>query len=272
LNKKEISSIGRPLDLKYKTNKAIIIITFVNFFIGFLFFGIQQLEIQNIFFGGIIFGLSFFICWAISREIDPDNPFSAFIGLVPLFLLLLIYQNPDITILFWTLLSLRIINRTTGLPATKLDSIALLIFGLLLGYYNSWIFGFLTTLVFLFDSKLIKGQKFQFILAFIATLFSFGLFIFNQELEIISLASAEFIILFFISIIFFVFSLTQNKIKSIGDKTNEKLEISRIRAAQIFILLVALILSFFTLNLYNIIPLWCSIVGVIINQFLKNKY
>lgn len=230
----------------------------------------QQLEIQNIFFGGIIFGLSFFICWAISREIDPDNPFSAFIGLVPLFFLLLFYQNPDITILFWTLLSLRIINRTTGLPATKLDSIALLIFGLLLGYYVSWIFGFLTALVLLLDLKLIKGQKFQLILAFIVTIFSFSLFIFsNQEFRIVSFGIVEFSILLSVSFLFFVFSLTQKKIKSIGDKTNEKLELSRIRAAQIFFLLVVLLLSFFTLNFFKILPLWCSIMGVIINQSLR---
>jgi hypothetical protein len=270
LNSKQISSIGRPLDIKYKTNKAIVIITIANFFIGFLFFGLKQLELLNVFFGGIIFGLSFFICWAISREIDPDNPISAFIGLIPLFFLLLFYQNPDLIILFWLLLSLRIINRTTGLPATKLDSIGLLIFGLLLGYYINWIFGFLTGLVLFLDLKLIDGRKFQLFLSSITILFSFILFIFsNRDLELISFGIFESAILLSVSIIFFTFSLAQKKISSIGDQTNEKLELSRIRAAQIFVLIVILILSFFTKNFYNILPLWCSVVGVIINQFLK---
>jgi len=96
----KISSIGRPLDFKYKTNKAIVIITTITIIIGIALSITNQLKMPNLIFTGVSFGITFFISWAISREIDPDNPISAFIGLIPLFIILFFGQKPILQFCF----------------------------------------------------------------------------------------------------------------------------------------------------------------------------
>ena len=145
MENEKISSIGRPLDFNYKTNKAIVIITAINIMIGILLSLINQLEPTTVIIKGLSFGITFFLSWAITREIDPDNSISAFIGLIPLFIILFFWIETNIVILFWLLISLRIINRTTGLPARIFDSGMLFLFSVLMSYFYSSIFGLLST-------------------------------------------------------------------------------------------------------------------------------
>ncbi|MCJ7688434.1 MAG: hypothetical protein MUO60_03835 [Clostridiaceae bacterium] len=178
----KISSIGRPLDFKYKTNKAIVIITTITIIIGIALSITNQLKMPNLIFTGVSFGITFFISWAISREIDPDNPISAFIGLIPLFIILFFWPETNIAILFWLLISLRIINRTIGLPARIFDSTMLFAISFLLSYFYSPLFGFLAAIVFLADLKLINGQRFQLIFASLSTFSSFIFIIINNQI------------------------------------------------------------------------------------------
>ena len=266
----KISSIGRPLDFNYKTNKAIAIITAITILVGIAFFVLNRLDFFNIILQGVSFGFSFFLCWAITREIDPDNNLSAFIGLIPLLVFLLIWPETNLAILFWMLISLRIINRTTGLLATKLDSVMLLVFSVLLSYYFSWIFGFLTALVFLFDAKLIKGQKFQLSLASLVTILTLILVILtNQNFALLTLSTLESASLLIVTIIFSMIIYGEKDVISKGDQNNEPLYLSRLRAAQAFALISALAISFFASYFVALIPMWCAFIGVILNKFSK---
>ena len=263
----KISSIGRPLDFKYKTNKAIAIITTVTIMFGFVLSILKEFTIPNVILLGVSFGITFFVSWAISREIDPDNSISAFIGLIPLFIILFFWIETNIVILFWLLISLRIINRTTGLPARILDSGMLFIISVLMSYFYSPIFGFLAAIVFLFDAKLIDGQKFQLIFASLSLFLSIIFFTINNQVFLLPIFSMlQLLSILIIAIVFAVISYFTKDVKSKGDKNNEPLSLSRIKAAQIFILFSALLMSFVEIGLTAMIPVWCVLLGVIIHR------
>jgi hypothetical protein len=274
LENKKISSIGRPLDFNYKTNKVIAIITGLNIIIGFLLSILTQIDLTIAIIQGLSFGITFFVSWAITREIDPDNSLSAFIGLIPLFLILFFWFETNILFLFWLLISLRIINRTTGLPASIFDSAMFFVFSLTLSYFYNPIFGFLTAGVFLFDTKLIDGQRFQLFFASLSTFLSIIIIILiNQTFELSAFSDLQLISIITIATLFVFIPYFTRDVKSKGDITNKQLSLSRIRAAQFFALFAALIVSFLEFGLTFMIPVWCALFGVIIYRislFLKD--
>ncbi len=267
MENKKISSIGRSLNFNYKTNKAIVIITAINIVIGLLLSIINQLELPVVIIQGLSFGITFFLCWAITREIDPDNALSAFIGLIPLLFILIFLPETNIIILFWLLISLRIINRTTGLPARIADSAMLFVLSLLISYFYSPIFGFSVAAVFLFDAKLIEGQKFQLLFTFLSVFSSIILILYiNQIFEVTAFSVLQFISILAIAIFFGFIIYSTKDVKSKGDITNIPLSLSRIRSAQFFALFSTFYFSFFDVGLIVMIPVWCALTGVIINK------
>ena len=264
----KISSIGRPLDFNYKTNKAIVIITTITIMFGLVFSILNEFTIPNVILTGVSFGITFFVSWAISREIDPDNSISAFIGLIPLFTILFFWIETNIIILFWLLISLRIINRTTGLPARIFDSGMLFVISVLMSYFYSPIFGLLSAIVFLFDTKLIDGQKFQLIFASLSLFLSIIFFTINNKVFVLPIFSMlQLLSILIITIVFAFISYFTKNVKSKGDRNNEPLSLSRIRTAQIFILFSVLLMSFVEIGLTAMIPVWCVLSGVIIHRF-----
>ena len=265
----KISSIGRPLDFNYKTNKAIVIITTINIIIGIAVSITNQLKMPNLIFTGVSFGITFFISWAISREIDPDNHISAFIGLIPLFIILFFWPETNIAILFWLLISLRIINRTTGLPARIFDSTMLCAISFLLSYFYSPIFGFLAAIVFLADLKLINGQRFQLFFASLSVVLSSILIIINNQFFALSTFSMiQLLGILAITIGFLFIPYFTKTVKSKGDQNDEPLSLSRIRAVQIFALISVLLVSFLEFGLTAMIPVWCALAGLIMHRIL----
>ena len=263
----KISSIGRPLDFNYKTNKAIVIITAITIMIGIALSITKQLEIPNVILLGLSFGITFFLSWAISREIDPDNAISAFIGLIPLFFILFFWSETNIVILLWLLISLRIINRTTGLPARFLDSIMLFAISVFMISFYNFFFGFLTTIVFLFDTILVDGQKFQLLFASLSALSVFIFVIINNQIfELSNFSMIQSISILTISIMFTIIVYFIRDIKSKGDKNHKTLYLSRIKATQLFALLSVLLVSLTEFGLTAMIPAWCVLIGVIVKR------
>ena len=264
----KISSIGRPLDFNYKTNKAIVIITTITIIFGFVLSILKEFTIPNVILTGVSFGITFFVSWAISREIDPDNSISAFIGLIPLYIILFFWTETNIIILFWLLISLRIIKRTTGLPARIFDSGMLFVISVLLSYFYSPIFGLLSAIVFLFDAKLIDGQKFQVIFASLSLFVSIIFFTINNKVFVLpNFSMLQLLSILIIAIVFVFISYFTKDVKSKGDRNNEPLSLSRVRAAQIFVLFSVLLMSFVEIGLTAMIPVWCVLSGVIIHRF-----
>ena len=133
-----LSTIGRPVDLSYSTNRAIALIA-----LGLLIAGVSVDLVQGTSWGqAFLQGLSWagtaFLAWALGRETDPDRGYSAFFAAAGALAGTILLGTPSFLLLFWFLLVMRFINRSTGLAPAVLDLIGLMGLTLWLGWSIHW--------------------------------------------------------------------------------------------------------------------------------------
>ena len=119
-----ITSIGRPVDPAFPTNRAVLWLLPVAALVAGL----------AAYLGGAAAGASvsaalrgsavLFGAWALGRELAPDDNPAAFVAVALAFGLFLVLPPPDLLLLFTTLLLVRIVNRSVGPPAKLTDAVA----------------------------------------------------------------------------------------------------------------------------------------------------
>ena len=176
MEKNQLSSLTRAIDLSYPTNRAITIIAF------FCFLGASGFEfiLKHDFFAALEYGfragISIFLTWAFARELDPDKELSAFFATFLGFIGLLFFPFPFLLALLLELLLIRLINRSTGLPSKSSDALILLLLAGWISFQGFWVFGLLTAIAFFLDSFLpepnLKNRTFG-AAAFVITIFCF---------------------------------------------------------------------------------------------------
>jgi len=115
----QITSIGRPLDPGYPTNRAVLVAAVVA---G----GLALAGGAGI--GGVLVraaggALAAFGAWALAREIAPDDEIAGAFGALVLGFAAYIAFDAALVPVFAALLFARLVARTTGLAATGLDSL-----------------------------------------------------------------------------------------------------------------------------------------------------
>jgi hypothetical protein len=135
----KFTSVARILDPRYSTNLAIGLITLA---IGALalFLGLINGDaLAGSLIRGILSAGAVFAAWAISREIDPDHEYSAFVAVgIAIPLVWIVDDALQLLPLAWLVLAIRTINRTTGIAPTLFDSLAFLALGVWLGFTETW--------------------------------------------------------------------------------------------------------------------------------------
>lgn len=111
------SSIGRPLDFAYPTNRVIVALTPLGALLGLLLVDGSSLRAIVAGAGSVLLG------WALAREWAPDHPLSAFGASALSFLSLMFWPEPSLAGGFTALVLTRIVNRTVGPPATLVDTL-----------------------------------------------------------------------------------------------------------------------------------------------------
>lgn len=223
---------------------------------------------------GYGFGMSIgvFLSWVIARELDPDHDYSAFIGAGLALPAMFIFHPPDYIGLFWLILTLRIINRSTGLQARITDSLLISVLSTYLICKGGWIYGLFSIIAFLLDSFLNPQFRDQLYFAVLNAVITVMIWIFsgiptyNEALSIRVIIIAVSISLLFIPVI----ASSSNTI-SLSDITREKLNSTRVQAAQLFALTFALSLLFCEgdAGMRKLIVLWAVFPGLSIYCFLK---
>lgn len=261
---KRLSSVARSVDLSYPTNRAIVIITLL-FFLGTAGFQlILGREISSASASGLKAGASVFLAWAFARELDPDNEFSAFVAAFLGCAGFLLFPSPFLLALLLELLLIRIINRSTGLPAKTFDSFAILLLSGWISFQREWIFALFTALAFFLDSSLPKPNRRNRIfggIAFMVSLIAFmrtagnESILMNTQLGLFALAA---------TLLFIQQTLRSRKIKSRGDLTGIPLDPLRIQAAQLTALLNAILFTALKgwAGIESFMPLWVAVLGV----------
>ena len=263
----DVTSLGRPIDPSYRTNRAIAILTVVVVAVST---SVQLLTgegwLESIAWG-LSAGFSVFFAWALARELDPQHDLSAFVGSVLMLVGLGVYGPPELLPLLWMLLTLRIVNRVVGPPATLLDSLGELGLGGWLTWPGQWVYGLITTVAFLLDGVLSAPLRRQLVFAALSLISTAAILVVSATgpspahpsmpaLPAIAVVIAS-------SLLFLVVILDSRHTRAVCDTTQQPLDPRRVQAGQALALATGLLLAWSkgTAGLVALLPLWGAMAG-----------
>ena len=272
---RKFTAIGRPVDPAYPTNLAILAITIFCVVAGSFYMVFAGEEMSSAIFFGLMAGMSVFFSWAICREIDPDNHFSAFVQ-IPFTLAGMIYFGaPNIVLLFSIMLLLRVVNRSVGLYCRMSDSIIVLIVASISSIFFSWVIGIAMAIAFLSDGILYKPLKRHLVFAVIGlgvTIYS----VINGGPEGIvfaddSMRTFVFIFSGVVSLLFAGVILSSGIFLSKCDETEELIDPTRVKMAQILALFISATITIWSSEdgFVKIMPLWTALLGISLFRIYK---
>ncbi|UHD17932.1 hypothetical protein [Thiocapsa bogorovii] len=273
MNLRQISGIARPIEPGYPTNRWIAVLTLLVLIAG----GVWRLLDGD---GWLTASgwsasaaVSFFLAWALARELDPDRELAAFVaagftlpalaaaglGWLPL---------PDLAALFLVLLAMRVMNRSTGVAATVPDTVGLLGLGLWLGYESSPIYLAVAVAALLIDALLGPADRRRVILAVLAATIGGVLVAIGDPpyappsppTSAPMWVPVPVLAALIMSAIFAVTIRAADQVQSLADATAEPLSPRRVRAGQLLALLTALglTLAHGSPGLTGLLPLWAA--------------
>ncbi len=111
-------TLGRKIDLGYRPNQIIVIVTLLSALSGLLYTS----ELLS----GLAIGGGVFSTWALSRELDPRHEFSAFVASAFSLVMIVYYDSIQLLVIAWLLLLLRMTNGITGKKLTIIDVLSVL--------------------------------------------------------------------------------------------------------------------------------------------------
>ncbi len=253
------AAFNRPLDLNNTGNFLILLITASVIPASVIYHYFSTESLMSAVLSGARTGIIVFLTWAVSRELDPDNDLSAFVAVTLVLVFIPLLGQASVLPIFWILLILRTLNRSSGVRPGVLDMFFILILGTLLTSTVSWIYGVLTTLGLLLDSKLPPSDRIHFwagIFMGIITLLS----VLPEGLILPNISFSTLPILIIVAILFLPVIMGSSEIKSIADRTEEKLDPTRVMMAQLMALVV--VLSFSLTEVHGwLYAMYCVLAG-----------
>lgn len=274
----DLSSLARAIDPRYPTVGAILAAALLVTLVGGGFQLLQGAGLQESALWGINAGLAVFLAWALGREVDPEHEFSAFVGSGLALAGLLLFGAPGLLALFWFLLVLRLVNRTTGLPAKILDSLAVLGLGLWLAWQESWVYGLTTALAFLLDSRLHPPLVRHMVFAGATLLGTLGMAIARDMPSNGAWQDPALVWVVVVASLLFVLIIPASRqIKARCDVTDQRVQPARVQSAQILALVTAIAIAGWAgqQGVVDLFPLWAAMLGTplywIVSLFLLRR-
>ncbi len=231
----EFTGIGRPLNPKYPTNIAIIVLSAIVAIAAAAISLLQGADYLAVLIESLRASATFFLGWAIAREYDPDHPYSAFLAAAAMVTAYFFGYAGNLLFLALLLLMMRYINRSTGIPATTIDMAAGIVLIAWLAWTMDWVVALIGSAGFALDGLLDKEKNDRFFFAvFTLTIAvasrvwgpgSAGFSGINAQVIAISVALAA---------IGLPLYLSYSEVRSQCDLTDEPLQPIRIRWTQIF--------------------------------------
>jgi hypothetical protein len=119
------TSIARPIDPAYLTNRALIVVLPV---VGTLSAGLAFVDDlgSNPLSAAVSAVLVAFAAWALTRELAPDHSGAAFVALAFAWVANIAFGTRLVLLPFVALVLVRVVNRSTGLPLRPLDTLGVL--------------------------------------------------------------------------------------------------------------------------------------------------
>jgi hypothetical protein len=161
--------------------------------------------------------------------------------------------------------AVRVVNRTTGLPARILDSLLILGLGAWLTWQGGWVYGLVTAGAFLLDARLAPSLGRHLFFAAAAAAAGLILPLLNgQGFEAERLPAAYFAATAAIAALMVVVIGTTRAMEAKGDETEEPLNPVRVRAGQALAAGTALLVAWWQGpdGIEALMPLWAALLGV----------
>ncbi len=226
------SSIGRPLDPAYPTNKAVMVLVPLAAALGAIIAWHRGGDLLQTLQQALVFALIVFGSWALARELNPDDNPAAFISVACGTVAALTVNSPGLLIVFATLGLVRLVNRTTGLTARKSDSIVLTLLSIVVIYTTgSPLFGAVAALAFILDGTLKDPLRHQWLYALIC-LGATVVYMVDHAISLGHLRAPdslfEWLAVLFLLIFALYMALTRS-VHSSGDVGGRPLDVNRVR-------------------------------------------
>lgn len=235
------SSIARPVDPAYPTNRALLLLLPVLAIAGALASaaGVGKAPPPS---AALAAMLSGFGAWAVARELVPDDNPAAFVSLVLAFGVQLAFGPATVIPLFVALVLMRIVNRTPGMPPRWLEAV-------LLTGFVTWamsrlgdpIIGIGATVAFYLDASLSRPARWQLLTGtacFLASLY----FVLRDGVQMPAMAVSGDAWLALASVVLLSFGfilLGTRDVLAVGDVSRTALDPARVRGGMFIALFIA---------------------------------
>lgn len=177
-----ISTLGRPVDPRFPTNKAIAILALLSFVGGAIWGWFEFGALGPAASRGAQAGLAVFLSWALGRELDPDHNISAFVAAALVLVTLVLFRSVGLWSIGLAVPLARLVNRTIGPPARHSDiAIVLLLLGAV-AFTGTWAPLGVAVVAFGLDARLVDGQPSRIMFAAIAGLVLAAMFVWSGTL------------------------------------------------------------------------------------------
>lgn len=261
------SALGRPLDPNYLTNRIILIITPIFGILAGAYTLFTSWDLWLAVQAGFWMSGSVFGAWAMSREIDHDNDWSAFLAVAFAVIASFYYGFPALAVfaLGLSLQASRMVSRIVGIPATLPESAVILLVAALGIFLESWVLMFVAIFAFVMDAILSNPNRYQWgfaaagvALLIIRVIMGIG--------ETSSLSNPYLISLIVLSIGFVITILSTRKMRVTCDNPQYTLDIRRIWAAMSLGLITAVLTALWGGDkaMIALLPLWSAIAATIL--------
>ena len=265
-------SLGRSVNINYPSNRMLVIFTSIIAIVMSIYFK----DIVN----GLFVSFGFFLCWALTREIDPAHDKSAFVsGALFIISSLFIFDGVQFLVLFYLLLSTRLISKICGKAPNLVDVASILLLSAYLSYsLSSPVFVLLVLLMSLL-AWIRYNKKDLFKLATVVSIMLVMLFSFLTPWEfsdlIVAVVRKENILLIALTFILFI-SLIYFQLKTLSisesfeDDLGGKVKCKWLKLSTIYYSVAIIIITLFVSVSYSLLIILVStVLGVNIYNLFK---
>ncbi|UCG85464.1 MAG: hypothetical protein JSW71_16235 [Gemmatimonadota bacterium] len=239
-----ITSIGRPLDRNYASNRMVLRLMPLAGVVAGVVALVRGWSLLHIV-GGVVAGaLSAFGGWALARELAPDHNAAAFASMALAFTTFTVAEPLSFLVLFTTMFLVRIVNRTAGPAARVGDSLVVSGLAIAVVYVTkSPLFGVVAALAFALDAVLRSAIRRQWLFSVACLVVAATWFAHYGFGPAVSPGMGVRMIGFLVvvALAFAVAISLTRTVESRADVGGDRLSVSRVRAGMLIALLVALL-------------------------------
>ena len=276
---RKLFGLARTLNFSYTSNTLVALWSFAIVLVYTVYFHLQYPDLgwQKVVLEGILAGITVFLSWAISRELEPDSTLAATLTMAICSIgLLWNGGEADLLLGAYFLLCLRIINCTTGLPPSWLELLGLALYSLVLAYKQAYLAALAlpASLFISFRLNSVSGKAAPLLsLLLVTAILIVGFINFDGWSNPGELTTASTIIIAVIASAFAFYIRKKITTQAVDDYSRQPLSLKRIKAAQLFALLLIVLLSlwFGTSGIMRFLPFWAAFSGVVLSLPFSNK-